>query len=69
MHIHISKSLWRIAYMAVKMGFELEESLMWMKNKLERDLKFLKEMDKELDIKDVIRECEKVYECFSCLLR
>jgi hypothetical protein len=54
--------------MAVKMGFGLEESLMWMKNKLERDLKFLKEMDKELDIKDVIRECEKTYECFSCLL-
>jgi hypothetical protein len=64
---HFKKPV-EIAYMAVKMGSELEESLMWMKNKLERDLKFLKEMDKELDIKDVIRECEKTYECFSCLL-
>jgi len=31
-------------------------------------LKFLKEMSNELDIKDVIEECEKKYECFSCLL-
>jgi len=25
-------------------------------------------MSNELDIKDVIEECEKKYECFSCLL-
>jgi hypothetical protein len=54
--------------MAVKMSFGLEESLLWMKNKLEKDLKFLKEMSNELDIKDVIKECEKKYECSSCLL-
>jgi len=59
MHTHISKKTLEIAYMAVKMGFGLEESLLWMKNKLEKDLKFLKEMSKELDIKDVIRECGK----------
>jgi putative nucleotidyltransferase with HDIG domain len=64
---HFKKPL-EIAYMAVKMGFGLEESLFWMKNKLEKDLKFLKEMSNELDIKDVIKECEKKYECFSCLL-
>jgi len=64
---HFKKPL-EIAYIAVKMGRGLEESLIWVKNKLERDLKFLKEMDKELDIKDVIRDCEKTYECFSCLL-
>jgi putative nucleotidyltransferase with HDIG domain len=64
---HFKKPL-EIAYMAVKVGFGLEESLLWMKNKLEKDLKFLKEMSNELDIKDVIKECEKKYECFSCLL-
>jgi len=50
------------------MGENLGESLIWMKNKLEKDLKFLKEMSSELDIKDVIKECEKKYECFLCLL-
>jgi DNA relaxase NicK len=64
---HFKKPL-EISYMAVKMGFRLEESLLWMKNKLEKDLNFLKEMANELDIKDVIKECEKKYECFSCLL-
>jgi putative nucleotidyltransferase with HDIG domain len=66
-HSHFKKPL-EIAYMAVKIGFGLEEGLLWMKNKLEKDLKFLKEVSNELDIKDVIRDCEKRYECFSCLL-
>jgi putative nucleotidyltransferase with HDIG domain len=64
---HFKKPL-EIIYMVVKRGFGLEEGLLWMKNKLEKDLKFLKEMSNELDIKDVIKECEKIYECFSCLL-
>jgi len=64
---HFKKPL-EITYMRAKMGEKLEESLIWMKNKLERDLNFLREMRSELDIKDVIRDCEKTYECFSCLL-
>ena len=64
---HFKKPL-EITYMRAKMGEKLEESLKWMKDKLERDLNFLREMRSELDIKDVIRECEKTYECFSCLL-
>jgi len=64
---HFKKPL-EIIYMRAKIEEKLEESLIWMKNKLEKDLKFLKEMSNELDIKDVIRDCEKTYECFSCLL-
>jgi len=33
------------------MGRELEESLIWMKNKLEKDLKFLKEMRQRIGYK------------------
>ena len=55
-------------YIYIKEGRKFEEGLKWMKDKLERDLKFLREMGNELDIRDIIKECEKVYECFSYLL-
>jgi|GEM_PF-5448868 len=60
---HFKKPL-QIVYIYIR----FEEGLKWMKDKLERDLKFLKEIEKELDIRDIIRECEKVYECFLHLL-
>jgi hypothetical protein len=31
---------------------------------LERDLNFLKEMSKEIDIKDIVEECQEIYEFF-----
>jgi hypothetical protein len=31
---------------------------------LERDLNFLKEMSKEIDIEDIVQECQEIYEYF-----
>jgi len=64
---HFKKPL-QIVYIYIKEGRKFEEGLKWMKDKLERDLRFLREMGNELDIRDIIKECEKVYECFSYLL-
>jgi len=64
---HFKKPI-EIVFMRVKEGASIEESLKWMKEKLERDLKFLREMKSELEIEDIVKECEKIYECFSCLI-
>ena len=35
-----------------------------MDKKIGKRFKFLKEMSKEIDIKDIVKECQEIYEFF-----
>ena len=62
---HFKKPLHLLALRAI-VSQSIEESLDWLKRKLERDLKFLKSVN--LEIEDVIKECESVYQKIISLL-
>jgi HD superfamily phosphodiesterase len=61
---HFKKAIY-LPYLYVKYGnVSIEEAFVKTKEMLERDLKFLKEIDKEIDIKDIVKECQEIYEFF-----
>ncbi|MGC9059424.1 MAG: hypothetical protein ACP5H3_03430, partial [Candidatus Aenigmatarchaeota archaeon] len=58
-----------IVCMGISLGVEVKEGIDWMKKKLEKDLKFLEEMNKEIEISEIVEECKRVYESFSLLTK
>jgi len=52
----------------VKLDHGINEAVKWAKDeKLKRDLDFLERMNKEMDIKNVVADCKRRYECFILL--
>jgi uncharacterized protein len=63
-YAHFKKAIY-LPYFRIKFGnANIEEAIKWAKEKLEKDLNFLKEMSKEIDIKDIVKECQEIYEFF-----
>jgi len=63
-YAHFKKAIY-LPYFHIKFGNAgIEEAIEWAREKLERDLNFLKEMSKEIDIKDIVKECQEIYEFF-----
>jgi HD superfamily phosphodiesterase len=61
---HFKEAIY-LPYLYIKYGnVSIEEAFGKTKEMLERDLKFLKEIDKEIDIKDIVKECQEIYEFF-----
>jgi len=63
---HFQKPLPILLFKA-KFHNNLEEIIEWFKNKLERDLQFLKKIKKDLEIKEWIKEAEEKFEYFKKL--
>ena len=67
-YAHFKKAIY-LPYFRIKFdNSNIEEAIEWTKEKLERDLNFLKEMSKEIDIKDIVEECQEIYEFFCKLI-
>ena len=56
-YAHFKKAIY-LPYFLIKFAnASIKEAIEWTKEKLEKDLNFLKEMSREIDIKDIVQEC------------